>query len=237
MAIENLEVLRDRHLDCMLALAFSAANDDDQAWSEADEAMSRRVWVRSRRRFLERRRAKRRAACRRGLHVAAALIMALALIAPVALTASAELRARVLRLLMEHTPTHMEVKLVEASDLPCEVPEAWQGEWYPSFVPQRFSTRVINDATGRIVDFLGESGNLGFMELDENTESDVNTEGGSISVERVNGIETTFVTRPKDILALWSVEGRYFIMTIYDENGADAREFREIVAGVVRVAE
>ena len=237
MAIENLEALRDRHLDCMLTLAFSAANDDDQAWSEADEAMSRRAWARCQQRWQGIRRAKRRAACRRGLHVAAALIVALALIVPVALTASAELRARMLRLLMEHTPTHMEVKLIEASEPPCEVPEARQGEWYPSFVPQRFSTPVINDATGRIVDFLGENGNLGFMELDENTESDVNTEGGSISMERVNGIETTFVTRPKDIIALWSVGDRYFIMTIYDENGADAREFREIVAGVVRVAE
>ena len=47
MKIENLDALMDAHLEDMLVLALSARKAEEaepEAWSEADEAASRRAW-------------------------------------------------------------------------------------------------------------------------------------------------------------------------------------------------
>ena len=240
MAIDNLETLRDRHLDCMLELALSARRADEGEWSEDDEAICRRAWDSFADRWQaaqrQRRQAGRRAVRMRALRVAAVLILALAVAAPIALAASAGLRARVLRLLLEHTPNYVEVSLVEEPGTRCEAPAAWRGRWYPGYIPERFGPPEIDRATGRSACFKCEGGILGFLELDEYAESNVNTEGAEIGMERVNGFDTMFATWPDSIIAVWSAGDRYFIMDIYDKRGADAREFRKIVAGVTRVA-
>ena len=243
MKIENLDALMDAHLEDMLVLALSARKAEEaepEAWSEADEASSRRAWEAFTRRWEARerelRRQKRRRALRRAVQAAACVVLALGVAGPIAFATNAAFRSRVMKLFMETTPEYTALRLGEDAQAAFDVPEGWSGEWYMSYIPEGYVLETIVPDFSDVIYVRPDDTRLDFSEADEDVEMNINTEDAEIRYVDVNGRRVMLATRVDTRFAVWSTDDRYFVL-IADNTGdpAEERELLDVVAGVRRI--
>lgn len=243
MRYENMDALAERHLDEMLALAFEARAGESPSGDAEAEAVCARAWARFgealARRRREARRARRRAALGRGLRAAACLVLAVGVAAPIAVATNADVRSRVLRLVMRFAPEYAELELAEDVGAAFTVPGDWTGTWYPSWVPERFGGPEINGVIPS-VRFVSADGRewLEFMECDENTTMNLDTEKADVEWANVEGRTVMVVSKGFNLDAVWSTDDRYLLAFLTSLDGTpDEGELLRIVAGVRRVME
>lgn len=144
----------DQYLDLIIRLAFErkadleigqmlSAPDPELTADEkhaADSAFQRAL---SEEEAVRKREKRKHSAmvCRRVLLNAGKFVACLILIAeialPVAVASSAQFRSRVMQLLMVTDTVNNDAyfSFVENKEAAFSVPEAWPGEWYPSYIP------------------------------------------------------------------------------------------------------
>lgn len=245
MADEKVEALRDRHLDCMLELVLSMQNAERESKAdapyEAEASLCDRTWEQyEEKRKLRNAQTKRRAWRRRLSRLvegAACLVLAVAVATPFAYATNASFRSRVLTLLMETTPQYTALSLAEDADSSFAVPGEWQGEWYPSYVPEGYELSQVRNIVDYQADYINEAGDrLEFCEHTENTAVNIDTENADIRYVDVNGCDTMIITKGKDVNAVWNVADRYFLLfTEGTKDAMDMDTFIRVVADVRRI--
>ncbi len=238
----NMDSAVDRHLDCLLELAFEAeaAGAERATWTEDEEALCQRAWAAFTEKWEARqeaeRRQKRRRRLGRAVQVAACGVLALGVALPVTFAASASFRARVLRLVTEATPRYTALSLEPDEDAAFDVPEGWQGEWYLSRVPEGYVLETVYPVFNT-VDYKNAGGDrLTFDELDENAWTNLDTENADVRHVSVGGRQVMVVEKQTVLTAVWSTEDRYFILSLIGADRApDQDQLLDLVAGVRRI--
>ena len=156
--VVDITDLRERHLDMMIKLAFDLddaeetqrlLNEPDAELSAEDERLADEILAAAFQKADERAKAQRwqqrRASIRHAMPrlalIASCLILALTIAAPIAIASSPVLRSRVMRLLIQVDEEQGRATFEFAADPDAafDVPEGWEGEYCPSYIPDGFS--------------------------------------------------------------------------------------------------
>jgi len=163
---------------------------------------------------------------------AAVVIAVLFLVGATAFAASEEVRAYVLKLLINVTPEYTRLMFVEEKDDQNEfiVPEGWEGTGYPFKIPDGLILEEMHNGTSvHYVHYKGENGK--FLEYSEITDGTLNVDSEnavSIAVE-VNGTSGTMFEKDGRVTIYW-YDGE--ILYIVETEGLTAEETLDIAAGV-----
>lgn len=148
------------------------------------------------------------------MQIAAAVLLVFFIGATVAIAAVREVRVRVLQLLIQIEEEYTELSLAESPEESFSVPEGWRGSYYPSYIPEGFVMQSIDPYFDRVY-FLDASGNLlDFMELTEDSYTNIDTENAEIQHIFVNGSPAIISEKGGRIMVAWSEANRYFILKL-----------------------
>ena len=238
----NMESAMDRHLDCLLELAFEVGDigTERATWTQDEEALCQRAWATFTEKWEARqeaeRRQKRRRRLGRAVQAAACGVLALGVALPVTFAASASFRARVLRLVTEPTPLYTALSLEPDEDAAFDVPEGWTGAWYLSRVPEGYVLESVSPVFSTVDYRNAEGDRLSFDELDENARANIDTEDADLRHVSVGGRQVMLVEKQQVLTAVWSTEDRYFILSLIGANRVpDEARLLDLVAGVRRI--
>lgn len=182
----------------------------DRAFEHARPRILRRARREERRMNL---RLFRRHALSRVITVAASLL-AVALIGGIsALAVSSEMRESLSRLLVNPQEKFTDFRMKdEAFGVP-DVPEAFQGDFYPTYIPYGFS---FADANQHHAYYLADGDRvLYYDELDENTVLGLDTEDADVTYTKVGGTDAMLVQKNGLSTVVWSFANRFFLVGIY----------------------
>lgn len=103
-----------------------------------------------------------------------------------------------------------------------DVPDGWQGKYYPSYIPDGYEIGCVNDFGVRLVDGKG-----GILKFDENIYGDrvvADTEYSVTSSIMMNDVEVMVVEKSGWTTVVWSMDNKYFVV--------EGNEGKEIVLRV-----
>ena len=257
--IQENSGLEEEYLDCLVKLAFDLddlekeqqvreeAADDEMA---PDEFTSRRIWQMAQEKMdryeQEEKRSRRRSAVKRivpqVLKTAACLLLAISIGVPVVIASSAEIRSRVIQMLISIDQEKQQVNfdLAEDPDKSFAVPAEWNGEYYVSYIPEGMAMVWFenNPAQVEYAD-LSESGEakrfFNFEELSVLDGAASGTEGGTVTYAEIGGRQACVIEYSEDnaVSITWQNDEKMFKlfsrnMTV-DETLTIARNVRKII--------
>ena len=252
-------ILEEEYLDCLIKLAYDMDDMDkeQQIMAEAeddelapDEFTVRRTWQMAQEKMnrleQEEKKKKRISAVRRAvpqvMKIAACLLLAVCIGVPVVIASSAEIRSRVIRMLLNIDP-ESNVAYFDFAEDPEQgfaVPADWLGQYFISSVPAGMEMVSCNpDAvTVEFADPEGENGvkrGFEFAELSEAEGSVAGTKGASMKAVDINGREGSLFEYPErgSVAVMWQNDEKMFTLNCWnmtaDEALAVARSVRKII--------
>ena len=223
--------LYEQYEELLFRIALLEMNEDEADQLEqghAPDPEMDRFFTRTQARTLKiieqaARRKKVRHAIKAGLprvmQIAAAVLLVFFIGATVAIASVREVRVRVLQFLIQIEEEYTELSLVESPEESFSVPEGWRGLYYPSYIPEGFVMQSIDPYFDRVY-FLDASGNLlDFMELTEDSYTNIDTENAEIQHILVNGSPSIISEKEGRGTVAWSGANRYFILKL--DGGVD----------------
>ena len=67
--------------------------------------------------------------------IGACVVLVIGIAAPIAIANIEAIRVRVMELLINIQDEYTEISMVENEEMAFDVPAAWRGEYYPSYIP------------------------------------------------------------------------------------------------------
>lgn len=166
----------------------------------------------------------------------AVMIAVLSISLSVAIATSHTVRVRVMEFLVNIEEKYTELSLREDPARSFDLPADWEGDYYPSILPEGFIvSRVHNGFGSSSIDFVSpDDKKIGiyFSEHTENSFTNLDTEKSQLSAEIVNGVPGIVSLKPEKISISWSRDGRYFVIVCH---GLTKEEALEIANSVIRV--
>lgn len=233
----NFDSILDEHLDMLIKLAYKQAaaleaqeilEKDLRELHPEEEETCRRAYVRFQQIVEARERAERRQMnirrCRKWVShfvgIAACIVLLLGIAAPIAIANVDVIRAKVLRLLINVRDEYTELSLIEDPDASFDVPAGWEGEYFPSYIPEGYVLYEVFHPMAKVYYVDEEDHFINFDECDANTYVNVDSEDAEISYDLVNGntamiIEKVYHDEEKVIdskTVIWSNGYKYFII-------------------------
>ena len=241
----NFDEIQERHLDVLLYLAFQQmdALNAQEASRTTDlpldaQEIEARIYscflqkqreVESKRRRTSRR-ARRKRRFSQAISIVACLVVLISIAAPFAVAYVPSIRSRVLGLLLQFEEDHVDVELREESTF--VIPSGWQGLYFPSYIPEGYVLRYIDDWS-ETAEYVDEEGNLIFFgEYVEGSSLAVDSEGAQRSSAEING-SPALVLKKEYTSVLWNVEDRYFLV----QADASADLALEVARSVLRIVQ
>lgn len=254
-------ILEEEYLDCLIKLAFDMddAEKEQQIKAEAkddelapDEFTVRRTWQMAQekmdRQEQEEKRIKRRNAVRRTvpqvLKIAACLLLAISIGVPVVIASSAEIRARVIRMLTSFDQENQQVNFVfeENTDASFAVPAEWDGDYFMSWIPDGMTVIWPDSPGGCDIEYAdleekdaAKRRFLAFSELSEKAGAASGTEDAVVSYADIGGREACVIeyTEDRGISITWQNDEKMFALgcrnITKDEAIQIARNVRKII--------
>lgn len=233
MSKEKPTAYQDEHLDMLLHLAFLQEDDDEverllnepiPELTDEQKALTDRAFQKAMSRWEKEQKAADRkhrmsifrSVAARGIKVAACFVVIIGIAFPIALATSQSFRSRVMQLLISYDQSKQEanVSFVEDSSLSFEVPEAWTGLYYPSYIPEGFSLESCSNLLSKASYGAGDDAQMDFYELDEAAESTLGTEGSQVSAVMVGSQEGQMIESTSDgfhiVDLVWAADDRWF---------------------------
>ena len=233
----DISALQERHLDLMIRLSFDMDDADevqrlmdspDPVLTPEEQAMAQEIFATAQTKAKHHSRTEKRKKPRqtaghiamRVIEAAACLILIAMIAVPVAMAASPTFRARVMKLLIEMNPDTQEVQytFVEDPDASFFVPELWQGDYYPSHIPERF---VLQNYDPSFAEAEYQCGIAKFYFSEETDSANllVSHEGEVGYEEDINGCPAIIFEGGSGSSAychiLWSKDDRWFSLSSY----------------------
>lgn len=227
----RIDALEDRYLDTLIELSFCRqeieeakarnevciSNQTDSDHTEDDiERRYQAIRPGLMKRIADADRQKRNGGVLRFAQIAAALVCIISLSAVTAFAAIPEFRKQIARLIITFADDgQAELRLLTTADhIEKNVPEQWQGSYYPGWLPESFNAEVeYSDlkTTGHYLYMLSETGDyIDFGEYGDKSKSSINTEGMEITYTLINGSEAMELRREDYVSFVWSNDERYF---------------------------
>lgn len=257
----DLSELQEQHLDAMIGLAFDLddaeealrlSSEPDPALTPQEEEQAEAIFQTVLARLDEREKAVRQQRRRetmkrwipRVIEVAACLALVLAIAMPVAVANSSAFRSRVLRLLFEPDVEQgaMYIRLMEDPDAAFDVPEEWDGEYFPSYLPEGYSVSLIDTILSTVV-FRSDTNPdidvyIVFSEYGADTVEYSGTDNATIYNVDINGstahVIDGYTGSIHSVSVKWSGEDKWFIVDTYGLESAEALKIAESVKRIIK---
>ncbi len=252
-------VLDEEYLDCLIKLAFDLddlekeqqireeAKDDELA---PDEFTSRRIWQMAQEKMdryeQEQKRSRRRNAARRivpqVLKIAACLLLAVSIGVPVVIASSAEIRSRVIQMLMSIDQKNQvaTIRFEENPDAAFSVPADWTGDYYPSYIPEGMEIIWSNDIFPQ-VEYADKSKNddeKPFFSYEEQQEQNMvlaGTEDTLISHAEIGGREASIFDYGNSVMTIvWQNDERMFTLSCRNMDRDEVLKVADSVRKIIR---
>ena len=224
----NYDSIQDDHLDALIRLAYKHADaletqeileKDVHALTPAEEELCRRAYARFQQKTdAQERKARKqtsigrwRKRASRLVGVAACLVLLLGVATPIAIAKVEFIRVQVLKLLINVQEKYTEFSLVEDREASFDVPAEWQGEYYPSYIPEGYTIDYIVPLFNEIIFVNAIEEKIMFYEYEMTEELNIDTENADISYNTVNG-DVALVVVKDWISIIWSNGDKYFVI-------------------------
>jgi hypothetical protein len=163
--------------------------------------------------------------------IAAALLLLVYIGATAAIAAVPEVRMRVAHFLIQTNEVYTSLSLSESTDATFSVPEKWQGESFPTYIPEGFKMQPFGQKRTRVY-YLNSSGDLlDFTEYTADSYVNIDTEGAEVRKIEMNGMPAIFSTKGDRVTVAWSDDDRYFVLVFE----GDADTAMQIVKSVRKI--
>lgn len=149
------------------------------------------------------------------LQTAAVVVLILNIGFGTAVATSGNVRAKVIRFLMEMNDSYMSIGFTE-SEGEIIIPEEWEGRYFPTYIPQGYSIqRCVSGTEANLVEYVNAEGNTLTIEVcDINSFSRINTEKSEINFIPLHGVEATILRQPYGaVCIIWSLGDCWFNVT------------------------
>ena len=149
----------------------------------------------------------------RAISVAASLVILLAIATPFAVANISSIRVKVLQMLIRIEEDHAKLSLVENEDASFDVPSGWQGDYYPTHIPDGYGVSNVIPYYAT-VEFSNTEGNvLTFNECSESDQYNIDSENALMSYEFINGQQVFVIDRTTSATVARSNGSKLFIVT------------------------
>lgn len=166
----------------------------------------------------------------------AVMIAVLSISLSVAAATIHTVRVRVLEFLVNIEEQYTELSLREDPVRSFDIPADWEGDYYPSEMPEGFIVSNVIKGTGRCgIDFVSQDDkkiSIFFSEHTESSFTNLDTENSQLSAEIVNGVAGLVSSKLEKTSISWSRDSRYFVLICY---GLTKDEALKIANSVIRV--
>lgn len=147
--------------------------------------------------------------------VAACLIIVAGIAVPIAVATSSQFRSKVMQLLMDIDTVNNEAhfSFVENEDAAFYVPEGWEGEWYPTYIPNGMVLTGMEQLINRAEYRNEKDGIFWFYEFDYEINSMIGIEDATIDNLDINGFPAWLLSDGSDkqrISVIWSTDDKWF---------------------------
>ena len=140
-----------------------------------------------------------------------------------AFASSASFRVRVFSMFKKDHGQYAAVKLQEDEQKAFDVPNGWEGMYYPSYIPAEFEVESVENSFGReFAAYMRDRNNLDvrliFEEMSENNEMNVDTENARVYHTKIHGSDAIVSIKEKTSAVIWSESNRILSIMMDGDN-------------------
>ena len=140
-----------------------------------------------------------------------------------AFASSASFRVRVFSMFKKDHGQYAAVKLQEDVQKAFDVPNGWEGMYYPSCIPAEFEVESVENSFGReFAAYMRDRNNLDvrliFEEMSENNEINVDTENARVYHTEIYGRDAIVSIKEKTSSIIWSENNRILSVMMDGDN-------------------
>ena len=140
-----------------------------------------------------------------------------------AFASSASFRVRVFSMFKKDHGQYAAVKLQEDEQKAFDVPNGWEGMYYPSCIPAEFEVESVENSFGReFAAYMRDKNNsdvrLIFEEMSENNEMNVDTENARVYHTKIHGSDAIVSIKEKTSSIIWSENNRILSIMMDGDN-------------------
>ena len=152
-----------------------------------------------------------------------------------AFASSETFRVRVFSMFKKDHGQYTTVKLQENEQKSFDVPNGWEGMYYPTYIPDGFEVISVENLSEQIFLISFENKNneyLTFEEMTEDAESNIDTENARVYYTEIHG-NTALVSVKADLtIVTWNEQNRMFSVIIDGEAEKDALKVAKSVTRI-----
>ena len=225
--------IRDEEADSLLE-----CSPDDQRYLEFLEAnrekrmekMMRRLrWISLKKQFFT--------VVPRTMRFAVAALGILCIGLTTAFASSETFRVRVFSMFAEDHGQYTAIGLREDEQKAFDVPNGWEGMYYPSYIPAEFEIESVDSSFGREFSvYMRDKNNsdvrLIFEEMSENNEMNVDTENAKVYYTEIHGNTALVSVKTGVTIVTWNEQNRMFSVIIDGEAEKDALKVAKSVTRI-----
>ena len=243
-----LDEIQDQHLDTMIKLAFEyedaleaqGNSENNEDMPIIDTARKEAVWNKALEKIAEMEAEEKkksrivqlRRSIPRVIEVAACLILVMGIAAPFAIANVEAIRVKVMELLIDIQEDHTELSFVENENEEFYVPAEWQGNYYPSYIPDGFYLTEQGKLNCYVTYENEQGARINFSEYSADDSVSINSENAELSYTTINGVEAFVIERESSVIITWNSDDKFFVLTA----NTTKEEALEIANGVKRIS-
>lgn len=154
-----------------------------------------------------------------------------------AFASSETFRVRVFSMFAEDHGQYTAIGLREDEQKAFDVPNGWEGMYYPSYVPAEFEIESVDSSFGREFSvYMRDKNNsdvrLIFEEMSENNEMNVDTENAKVYYTEIHGNTALVSVKTGVTIVIWNEQNRMFSVIIDGEAEKDALKVAKSVTRI-----
>ena len=154
-----------------------------------------------------------------------------------AFASSETFRVRVFSMFAEDHGQYTAIGLREDEQNAFDVPNGWEGMYYPSYIPAEFEIESVDSSFGREFSVYMRNKNnsdvrLIFEEMSENSEMNVDTENAKVYYTEIHGNTALVSVKTGVTIVTWNEQNRMFSVIIDGEAEKDALKVAKSVTRI-----
>ena len=154
-----------------------------------------------------------------------------------AFASSETFRVRVFSMFAEDHGQYTAIGLREDEQKAFDVPNGWEGMYYPSYIPAEFEVESVDSSFGREFSvYMRDKNNsdvrLIFEEMSENNEMNVDTENAKVYYTEIHGNTALVSVKTGVTIVTWNEQNRMFSVIIDGEAEKDALKVAKSVTRI-----
>ena len=154
-----------------------------------------------------------------------------------AFASSETFRVRVFSMFAEDHGQYTAIGLREDEQKAFDVPNGWEGMYYPSYIPAEFEIESVDSSFGREFSvYMRDKNNsdvrLIFEEMSENNEMNVDTENAKVYYTEIHGNTALVSVKTGITIVTWNEQNRMFSVIIDGEAEKDALKVAKSVTRI-----